>query len=70
MHVGALAHDASLAERHDVLAVRNVGLDRAVERFGSRNITGSSSRIAAIRRPLVSAGVDGITTFSPGVWQK
>jgi hypothetical protein len=39
-------------------------------RLGSRNITGSSSRIDAIRRPLASDGVDGITTFRPGVWQK
>ena len=38
--------------------------------FGSRNITGSGSRIAVVRRPFVSVGVDGTTTFRPGVWQK
>jgi hypothetical protein len=39
-------------------------------RFGSRNITGSSSRIDAMSRPFASAGVLGITTLRPGVWQK
>ena len=29
------------------------------------NMTGSSSRIAAVRRPFASAGVAGITTFRP-----
>ena len=31
-------------------------------------MTGLLSRIAAISRPLASAGVAGATTFSPGVW--
>jgi hypothetical protein len=33
-------------------------------------ITGLSSRIALLRRPLASRGVVGRTTFSPGTWQK
>src|SRR3972149_1581868 len=32
------------------------------------NITGFSDRIAVFSRPLASAGVDGITTVSPGIW--
>ena len=31
-------------------------------------ITGSSSSIAAIRSPLASYGVDGITVFNPQTW--
>ena len=30
--------------------------------------TGLSSRIADLNRPLASYGVDGTTTFSPGMW--
>ena len=32
------------------------------------NMTGSSSRIAAVRRPFASAGVAGMTTFRPATW--
>src|SRR3970040_2868582 len=38
--------------------------------LGSRKITGSGPRIAEVRSPLPSAGVDGITTFRPAVWMK
>src|SRR2546425_13349187 len=38
--------------------------------FGSRKRTGSGSRIDDVRRPFASFGVDGTTTFKPGVWQK
>ena len=31
-------------------------------------ITGSSSRIDAMSRPLASYALDGITTFRPGMW--
>ena len=34
-------------------------------RFGSRKITGSSSSIEAIKRPLASYGFDGSTVVSP-----
>ena len=34
----------------------------------SKNITGSSSRIACVIRPFASYGVAGTTTFSPGMW--
>jgi hypothetical protein len=33
-------------------------------------ITGLSSRIALLRRPLASRGVVGRTTLRPGTWQK
>ena len=33
----------------------------------SMNTTGFGSRMAACSRPLASAGLDGITTLSPGV---
>jgi hypothetical protein len=36
--------------------------------FGSKTTTGSGSLIAAASRPFASAGVDGIATFTPGVW--
>ena len=36
----------------------------------SKKITGSLSRMAWISRPLASYGVDGTTTFSPGMWVK
>ena len=32
----------------------------------SRKITGSRPRIAVFNKPLASAGVAGVTTFSPG----
>src|SRR5919205_1082868 len=35
----------------------------------SRKMTGLSSRIADFNKPLASAGVDGVTTFRPGMWQ-
>jgi hypothetical protein len=31
-------------------------------------ITGLSSRMADLSRPLASAGVDGRTTLRPGTW--
>ena len=34
----------------------------------SKNRTGSSQRIAVLRSPLASAGVEGTTTRSPGTW--
>ena len=34
----------------------------------SRKITGSSSRMAAVSSAFASAGVDGATTFRPGMW--
>ncbi len=36
----------------------------------SRKITGLSSRIALLRSPLASYGVDGAATFNPGTWAK
>ena len=33
----------------------------------SQKITGSGSRMAAAIRPTTSAGVEGATTFSPGI---
>ena len=35
--------------------------------FEAQKITGSGSRIAVAIRPIVSAGVDGATTLSPGI---
>src|SRR5229473_4327819 len=37
-------------------------------RVGSRNTTGSESRIAARRRPYARSGEEGITTRRPGIW--
>src|SRR5438445_107569 len=37
--------------------------------LSSKNTTGLSSRIAVFRRPLASYGVDGNTTFKPGIWE-
>jgi hypothetical protein len=36
--------------------------------LSSKKTTGLSSRIAALRSPFASAGVDGTTTFKPGMW--
>ena len=36
--------------------------------FGSKMTTGSGSRIAAASSPFASAGVEGMATFTPGVW--
>ena len=36
----------------------------------SQKITGSRSRIASISRPLASYGLEGSTTFRPGMWVK
>ena len=36
--------------------------------FGSRIRTGSGSATAEARSPLMSAGVDGTSTLSPGTW--
>ena len=36
----------------------------------SRNSTGSGSSRLASSRPFRSAGVEGMTTFSPGTWAK
>jgi hypothetical protein len=36
----------------------------------SKNSTGSLSRIDDRRRPAASYGVDGMTTLSPGTWEK
>jgi hypothetical protein len=33
----------------------------------SKKITGSGSRTAAARSPITSRGVDGATTFRPGI---
>ena len=33
------------------------------------NTTGLWSRMADFSRPLASAGVEGMTTLSPGTWQ-
>src|SRR5436309_14376239 len=37
--------------------------------LSSKKTTGLSSRIALFRRPFASYGVDGNTTFNPGMWQ-
>jgi hypothetical protein len=36
--------------------------------LGSKKTHGSGSRMQASRRPLASAGLEGITTFRPGTW--
>ena len=33
-----------------------------------RFMTGESSRMEALSKPLASAGVEGMTTFKPGIW--
>ena len=45
-------------------------LTRRYVRLCSRKTTGSSSRTALLSNPLVSYGVDGATTLSPGVCAK
>src|SRR5262245_42781460 len=37
--------------------------------LSSKKTTGLSSRIADLRSPFASYGVDGSTTFNPGMWQ-
>ena len=36
--------------------------------LSSKKTTGLSSRIADLRRPLASYGVEGTTTLTPGTW--
>ncbi len=36
--------------------------------LSSKKTTGLSSRIALLRSPLASYGVDGTATFNPGTW--
>ena len=36
--------------------------------MSSSMTTGFGSRMALLSNPLASAGVDGMTTFSPGQW--
>ena len=63
--VAALAGDARLPERYDVVRRRGLALV-ASSPLCSKNTTGSSLRIADAIRPTTSAGVDGATIFSPG----
>src|SRR5215510_2107195 len=37
--------------------------------LSSKKTTGLSSRIAVFKRPFASYGVEGNTTFNPGIWQ-
>ena len=63
----ALAREARLPERDDVLALGNLAAHRPVVELRLEHDDGVGSRIAAASRPFASAGVDGIATFTPGV---
>ena len=66
-HVGTLAGDARLAERHDVLALGDVATREPIDQLRLEHDHGIGIADRRSRSPFASAGVDGIATFTPGV---